>query len=358
MRLSRPDAVWFAAIAVVLLLIVLLRAILLPFVVGMALAYLLDPLVNRLERFGMNRLAAALGIVSFYLIVLGALIFVAVPILVGEFAVFVEGIPGDITRLQSLMLDPMRPWLGKIVADGLDDVQKSTGELATLGAGWVTASLRSLWSSGPALISILSVLVVAPIVAIYLIHDWKRLIWALDGSIPAAHRKTVRALFREIDDTISGFVRGQSLVCLILALYYATALTLCGLRHGFIIGLTTGLVSFIPYLGSLTGLLLSLIVAIADFGPHWTPILLIAGIFLIGQSLSDYVLSPYFVGRRVNLNPVLLMFALFAFGYLFGFVGLLIAVPLAATIGVFVRVAVREYAPALSDAPSIAPNSD
>jgi len=351
MRMTRPDALLIVAIAVVLALLVLLRAILLPFVVGMALAYLLDPFVSRLERMGVNRLAAALGIVGLYLLGFGVLILIAVPVLVGELSVFVDGLPRYVARLQALMLDPMRPWLGKIVADGLGDAEKSTGQLATLGAAWISDSVRSLLSGGQALISIVSVLIVTPIVAVYLIHDWKQMIAALDDRLPEAHRDTVRALFREIDDTISGFVRGQSLICLILALYYAAALTLFGLRHGVIIGLITGVVSFIPYLGSLTGLLLSLCVAIAESGLHWTPILLIAGIFLVGQSLSDYVLSPYFIGRRVNLNPVWLMFALFAFGYLFGFVGLLVAVPIAATIGVLIRFAAREYTSIASDLP-------
>ncbi|SEF01705.1 Predicted PurR-regulated permease PerM [Rhizobiales bacterium GAS188] len=357
MRVTRPDALWIVAIAVVLAVLVLLHEILLPFVAGMALAYLLDPLVNRLERIGINRLAAALAIIALYLVGFGILVLFAAPILVGELGIFIENIPVYITRLQTLIINPNRPWMGKIVAEGLSDAEKSTGELTTLGAGWLTASLRSLWSDGRALFSIFSFLVVTPIVAIYLIYDWKRMISALDNSIPPAHRDTVRALFREIDDRVSGFVRGQSLICLILAFFYAGALTLTGLRHGLIIGLASGVIGFIPYLGSLTGLLLSICVAIAQFGTQWTPVLIVVGIFLVGQSLADYVLSPYFVGRRVNLNPVWLMFALFAFGYLFGFVGLLIAVPLAAAIGVLIRFAMREYFPIPSDIPPNAPQA-
>jgi predicted PurR-regulated permease PerM len=184
---------------------------------------------------------------------------------------------------------------------------------------------------------------VTPIVAFYLIYDWNKMMAVIDNWVPPAKRNTVRALACEIDDTIRGFVIGQGALCLILALFYAAALSLIGLKHGILIGIATGLLSFVPYLGSLTGLVISTCVAIAQFWPNWSVIWIVPAIFFVGQSLSDYVLSPYFVGRRVNLNPVWIIFALFAFGYLFGFVGLLIAVPLAAAIGVLTRFALRRY---------------
>ncbi|MBV9532207.1 MAG: AI-2E family transporter, partial [Bradyrhizobium sp.] len=177
----------------------------------------------------------------------------------------------------------------------------------------------------------------------YLLYDWDRMIAAIDHWVPPAQRETVRALAREVDKTISGFVRGQSTLCLVLAAYYAAALRLIGLDHGILIGVGAGLISFIPYLGLLSGLVISTCIAIAQFWPDWTPIWLVPVIFLFGQSLSDYVLSPYLVGRRVHLSPVWVMFALFAFGYLFGFVGLLIAVPAASAIGVLFRFAMRTY---------------
>ena len=159
----------------------------------------------------------------------------------------------------------------------------------------------------------------------------------------------MRSLAREVDDTIGGFVRGQSALCLVLAVYYAAALWLTGLNHGTVIGFVAGLISFIPYVGSLSGLLISTCVAIAQYWPTWTPILLVLAIFFVGQSLADYVLAPYLVGRRVHLNPVWVMFALFAFGYLFSFIGLLIAVPVAAAIGVLTPFALRRvlYKPVL-----------
>jgi predicted PurR-regulated permease PerM len=166
---------------------------------------------------------------------------------------------------------------------------------------------------------------------------------AIDNWVPPVHRETVRMLASEIDDTIRGFVRGQSFLCLVLAVFYASALSLIGLKHGLLIGITSGLLGFIPYLGSLAGLAISMCVAIAQFWPDWTMVLFVLAVFFVGQSLADYVLAPYLVGRNVHLNPVWMIFALFAFGYLFGFVGLLIAVPLAAAIGVLMRFALRQY---------------
>jgi len=165
---------------------------------------------------------------------------------------------------------------------------------------------------------------------------------AIDNWVPPARRETVRALASEIDGNIRGFVRGQSLLCLVLAAFYASALWLIGLNHGVLIGTAAGLLSFIPYLGALLGLAISMCIAIAQFWPDWTAALLVLAIFFVGQSLADYVLAPYLVGRRVHLNPVWILFALFAFGYLFGFVGLLIA-PFAAAIGVLMRFALGQY---------------
>jgi predicted PurR-regulated permease PerM len=150
-------------------------------------------------------------------------------------------------------------------------------------------------------------------------------------------------LASEIDETVRGFVRGQSLLCLILSAFYALALSLIGLNHGALIGIAAGLVSFIPYLGALSGLVVSMCVAIAQFWPAWTVPFLVLAVFFVGQSLADYVLAPYLIGRRVGLHPLWMLFALFAFGYLFGFVGLLVAGPLAAAIGVLIRFALRHY---------------
>jgi predicted PurR-regulated permease PerM len=341
--MNRPIVFWIAMLAALVAAVALLREVLLPFVAGMVLAYLLDPLATRLERLGMNRLLATLVIVGSAVVVIVALLVLTVPVIVRELVYFIENFPLYVRRLRELATDPSHPWLSKLVGEGLAHSERSIGELTTIASEWLGSVLRSIWSGGQALISLLSLALVTPIVACYLVYGWEKMIATVDNLVPPARRETVRALAREIDDTIGGFVRGQSLLCLVLALFYATALWLIGLRHGLLIGFSAGLISFIPYLGALLGLLVATCVAIAQFWPSWTAILLVPVIFFVGQSLGDYVLSPYLVGRRVHLNAVWVMFALFAFGYLFGFVGLLIAVPLAAAIGVLLRFALRQY---------------
>ncbi len=343
MSTSRPILFWIATFAATAAVVILLHQVLLPFVAGMVLAYLLDPLANRIERLGVNRAVATLAIIAFAVALITVMIILTMPVVVRELSHFAERFPVYVRRLHTLATDPDRPWLSKIVGEGLGETERSIGELTKFASGWLDSILRSAWSGGRALISILSIGIVTPIVACYLLYDWNKMIATVDNWIPPAHRETVRALAREIDKTISGFVRGQSTLCFVLAVYYAVALRLVGLEHGILIGIAAGLISFIPYLGSLSGLAVSTCIAIAQFSPDWTPILLVPAVFVIGQSLADYVLAPYLVGRRVHLNPVWVMFALFAFGYLFGFIGLLIAVPLASAIGVLTRFAFRTY---------------
>jgi predicted PurR-regulated permease PerM len=343
MALQRQVAFWVAALAVVVAVLWLLSDILLPFVAGMVLAYLLDPVARRAERLGISRAVSALVMVTVFIVVLVVVGMLVAPILSDQVAAFLDNLPRYLTRLQSIVTDPSRPWLAKIFGARLPGGDKSAGGLVAQSSGWITAFLASLWSGGRALFSVLSLLIITPIVAFYLLCDWNRLVATADRWIPLPHRSTVRGLAREIDDAISGFLRGQAVVCLALAVFYAAGLTLTGLNFGFLIGLMAGFLSFIPYFGALTGFLVAVVVAIAQFWPNWTAILLVIGVFLIGQVLEGYVLSPKLVGARIGLHPVWLMFALIAFGYLLGFVGLLIAIPLAAAIGVLLRFGLRKY---------------
>lgn len=333
---------WLAVLVLVVLALWLLSEILLPFVAGLTIAYLLTPLTDRLERLGVNRLAAAFIIIAVVVLALVYLILLVAPIVGTQLTSFIDSMPGYVTTLQALLGDPSRPWLQKLLGAGFS-ADKSIGDLVTQGVGWLTAFLRSLWSGGRALVSIFSLVVVTPVVAFYLIYDWHRMIRSVDSWIPIQHRDTVRELAREVDAAISGFLRGQTGVCLILGSFYAVALTLTGLNFGLLIGLISGLITFIPYVGSMTGLVLSLGVAVAQFWPAYGSILVVLGIFLVGQFVEGNVLAPKLVGESVGIHPVWLIFALLAFGYLFGFVGLLVAVPLVATIGVLTRFALRHY---------------
>ena len=343
MRLERQVTFWVAVLVVLIAALWLLSDILMPFVAGMALAYLFDPLARRMVRLGVGRTAAALIIIALFVVAFVLLVILIVPLLGAELSAFIERIPGYVSRLQALVTDPNRPWLSKIVGERLPEASKSASTLVAQGATWLAAFVASLWSGGKALISLFSLLVITPVVAFYLLCNWDRMIEAIDGAVPLPHRETVRGLAREMDQAIAAFVRGQAGVCLILGTFYAAGLMLVGLNFGFLIGFVAGLLGFIPYVGSLTGLLVAVAVAVAQFWPEWMPIVVVAGIFIVGQALEGNVLMPKLVGEKVGLHPVWLMFSLLAFGYLFGFAWLMVAVPLAAAVGVLVRFALRQY---------------
>lgn len=342
MTFQQQVTFWLLALVVFIVLLWLLSEILLPFIAGLAIAYLLKPLADRLERMGVNRLAAALLIITLVVLALVYLILLVAPILGGQLYSFIASVPGYVSKLQGLLSDPSRPWVQKLVGVGFN-ADKSIGDLVTQGVGWITTFLQSLWSGGRALVSLFSLVVITPVVAFYLIYDWHRMVATVDGWIPVEHRETVRELAREIDAAIAGFVRGQTAVCVILGSFYAVALSVSGLNFGLLIGLISGLITFVPYVGSMTGLVLSLGVAVAQFWPDYASIATVLAIFLFGQFVEGNVLAPKLVGESVGLHPVWVIFALLAFGYLFGFVGLLVAVPLAATIGVVARFALRRY---------------
>ena len=340
---GRQMTFWVVTFVVLVAAIWLLHEILLPFVAGMALAYLFNPLANRLEGLGVNRLIASLVIIGLFVLSFILLLLLIVPILVGQLGAFIENLPGYVSKLQGLLGDPSRPWVRKVLGDTLTNTDASLGDLVSQGAGWLTTFMKSLWSGGQALISIFSLIVVTPIVAFYVLNDWDRMLARVDGSVPRPHRETVRHLAREIDVAIAAFVRGQTGVCLILGSFYAVGLTLTGLNFGLLIGLVSGLITFIPYVGSMTGLVLATGVAVAQFWPEWAPIFAVVAIFFVGQFLEGYIIAPKLVGESIGVHPVWLMFALFAFAYLFGFVGMLLAVPLAAALGVIVRFGLRRY---------------
>lgn len=343
MTFQRQVLFWVGALLLLVFAMWVVREVLLPFVAGMVLAYFLNPVADRLERLGISRMVASLIMIAVVILscVLLALLFL--PILGTQISAFVQGLPNAVTRLQTVLTDETREWLTKIVGDRLPDLNKSLGDIVTEGAKWTVTFLASLWAGGQALFSIVSLIVIAPVIAFYVLYDWHKMIAKVDGWVPPKNRETVRELAREMDRAVAGFVRGQAGVGLLLGAFYAVALTLAGLNFGFLIGMISGLISFIPYVGSLTGLLLASVVAIAQFWPEWKWILLIMMIFFSGQFIEGYILQPKLVGESVGLHPVWLMFALFAFGYLFGFVGLLLAVPLAAAIGVLLRFGLGQY---------------
>lgn len=341
--LQRQMTFWLAALAIFVLLLWLLADILLPFVAGLAIAYFLAPLTDRLERMGVNRMVAALGIITLVVLAIVLVLLLILPLLGGQLGALIQNIPTYVTKLRSLVSDPGIPWLNKLFGSAGLGSDKGISDLVTQGAGWITTFLTGLWSGGRAIVSLFSLIVVTPVVAFYLLYDWHRMVSTVDGWIPVRQRDTVHQLVYETDSAIAGFVRGQAAVCLILGTFYAVALTLTGLNFGLLIGMISGLITFIPYVGSMTGLVLSVGVAVAQFWPDYSWIVVVIAIFFIGQFVEGNVLSPKLVGESAGLHPVWVIFALLAFGYLFGFVGLLVAVPVSATIGVLVRFALRRY---------------
>jgi predicted PurR-regulated permease PerM len=332
---------WIVALVVLALLLWLLSEVLLPFVAGLALAYLQTPLADRLERRGVNRTVAALMIVGGVVLVLILLGLLLVPILLTQAVALVSAIPTTVTHVQAVLSESGPPWLRNMLASG--DAGKTMTEVLAQGAGYMATLMHSLWAGGKALASFVSVLVIMPVVTFYLICDWHPMVAILDSWVPPHSRETVRGLVREIDAAISGFLVGQAGVCLIIGIYYAVALSLIGLKFGLLIGLTAGVLTFMPYIGSMAGLLIGTTVAVGQFWPQWIPIAGVVGIFLVGEFVEGNVLGPKLVGDRVGLHPVWLIFAMFAFGYLLGIVGLLIAVPLAAAIAVLFRFGLARY---------------
>ena len=343
MRIERQIVFWVAALLVLGGLLWLLHHILLPFVAGAALAYLLDPLASRLTRHGVSRLVAALAILGGFVLVLAGLFVLIAPVLAAQFSAFIEHVPTYLHRLQSLVTESSQAWLKAIIGSTYVGGGESFSVLVNKSIGYLTDMLPSLLTKGEALLSVFSLLVITPVVTFYLLCDWTRVVATFDNLIPLRQRDTVRGLMREINKALSGYLHGQLTVCVILGAYYAIGLTLAGLSFGALIGASCGFLTFIPYVGSLTALVVSFGVAMAQFFPDWTRILIVVGVVLFGQFLEGNVLSPKLVGESVGLHPVWLIFALLAFGYLFGFVGLLLAVPLAATAGVLTRFALSRY---------------
>jgi predicted PurR-regulated permease PerM len=343
MTLQRQLAFWIAAFATLILVLWLLSDILLPFLAGLVLAYFLDPVADAFERMGLSRLTSSLIILIFAILGFTLLLLLIIPVLGDQVAKFANNLPSLVAAITETFNTAAPQWLKDMLARSGTNVPASISEIASRAAGWTAAVLASIWSGGLALFNVISLLVVTPIVAFYILLDWDRMVAKVDGWLPREHVETIRDLARQIDRAMAGFVRGQGTVCLALGLFYAIGLSVVGLNFGLLIGLGAGFLSFVPYVGSIIGGILAIGTGLLQFWPDWVPVAVVAGIFALGQFLEGNFLSPKLVGDRVGLHPVWLMFALFAFGYIFGFVGLLLAVPLAAAAGVLVRFALAQY---------------
>lgn len=334
---------WVGLGLVFLLFLFLIRSILLPFVLGMMIAYFLDPAADWLEKKKFSREGATgLLIVGFFSLLVVALLALS-PMLLNQFQGLMQSLPEYMGELRKY-LDPIVSDVWKKYGSGntVEDAKAAATNLSGPLLGVAKNVVAGLFTSGMAFFNTIAMLVLTPVVAFYLLRDYDHMVMHVDRLLPRDHAQTIREQVRLMDDTISGYLRGQVNVCLILSVFYAVALSASGLKYGFLIGIVTGLISFIPYVGALSSFAVTMLVAVFQFDEIWR-VLLVMGIFGIGQFLEGNVLVPKLVGSKVGLHPAWVIFGMLAGGALFGFVGILLAVPLSAIIGVLVRFAVAQY---------------
>lgn len=333
---------WAIAAAVVLLFVYVFSSAVTPFLAGMAIAYFLDPLADRLERLGASRLVAT-AVIS--LLALGAAVgagLLVIPLLIDQTGQLIRSAPDTIAAAQDIIEQIGRRYAPTAFDEG-GIVAQAFASLEERVQAWSLSLLEQVFSGGLALIDFLSIAVITPVVAFYMLLDWDRMVDEIDHWLPRHAAPVIRRLAGDVDRVLAGFVRGQFAVMLILGGFYAVALLALGLRFGVVVGLFAGLVSFIPFVGSILGGALSIGIALVQFWHEPVWILAVAAVFLIGQAVEGNYLTPKLVGSSVGLHPVWLMFALAAFGSILGFVGLLIAVPMAAVIGVLARFGLERY---------------
>ena len=344
---------WAAAGATLFFLLWLFEAVLLPFVMAIVVGYLLDPVTNKLERIGLKRASAVSVILITAIVTIVVVLTIFAPMVVRQISDFIKALPDLVNRAQdlvaSLAAQFSHGWgsalLAKVGLNGssVSDFKGYTTDITNKGVAWMAGLANSLLSRGAALLDLFSLLIITPVVGFYILLDWPQMVATIDGLVPPRNRDTVRAIARDIDLALAGFIRGQSLVCLFLAVWYGIGLTLIGVNFGLLIGIIGGVLSFVPYVGSLVVLVLALLVAVVQGWPSWHLPAFALAVVLIGQFLEGNVLSPKLVGDKVGLHPVWIIFALFGFSSVGGFTGLIVAVPVASAIGVLLRFATRRY---------------
>ncbi len=329
---------WGIAAAIFLAVLWVLGDVIMPFLVGAAIAYFLDPFADRLEALGLSRVLSVVLITILGLLIFIAMTLLVVPTLTSQATALIESAPELSRKLQNFVNQQFPD-----IADAESALRKSLIGIGDTIKERGGEMLQTLLGSVSSLINVAVLFVIVPVVAFYLLLDWDRMIARIDELLPREHAPVIRHLSREIDKTMAGFIRGMGTVCLILGTYYAVALMAVGLQFGLVVGAIAGLVTFIPYVGALVGGVLAIGLALFQFWGDWVSIGMVAGIFVIGQIVEGNFLTPKLVGNSVGLHPVWLIFALSVFGTLFGFVGMLVAVPVAAAIGVLIRFAVGHY---------------
>ena len=343
MRVERQVLFWLIALLAVVLALLALKDVLLPFLIGIVIAYALNPLADRMSRLGVNRTVASALIVAALVVVIVLMLVFLVPLLANQLQQMGLSLPGELERLRDVIEGWARNRLGDRFPDFKAALDRAVADFSGNWSGVAGTIAKSVWSQGLALVNFLSLLLITPLVVFYLLVDWHPMLERIETWLPRDHKATLTRLAGEINDAISAFIRGQGLVCLALGCIYAVGLTIVGLKYGLLIGLATGLLSFVPFVGWALGLLTAATLAVLQFWPDTVPLLKVLGVFALGQVIDAAFLSPKIVGSKIGLHPVWLIAALFVFSYLFGFAGVLVAVPVAAAIAVLVRFALEVY---------------
>ncbi|MBD8491496.1 AI-2E family transporter [Pseudomonas syringae] len=329
---------WIGGAVLLLVFLGLLHTILMPFLVALLLAYMGDPLVDRLERLGLSRTLGVVAVFGLFTLVLMALLLVLVPMLFRQLMRLYELAPQILDWLQHTAM----PWAQ--AKFGLSDGFWRFDKLKTALSGHigeagdvVSLVLSQATASGLALIGWLTNLVLIPVVCFYLLRDWDVMMARIHGLLPRQREARIVSLAGECHEVLGAFIRGQLLVMVALGVIYAAGLMLVGLELGLLIGVIAGLAAIVPYMGFVIGIGAALIAGLFQFGGDLYPMLGIVAVFMVGQALEGMVLTPLLVGDRIGLHPVAVIFAILAGGELFGFTGILLALPVAAVIMVLLR---------------------
>ena len=333
---------WLGVLLLVIVVLGLVQAILMPFAAGFAIAYILAPGVTRLERWGVRRNLASLCVLALFLLGLASILVILVPLIQGQIVQLITRVPNLVRALQDQLGQLILLLQEHLPAEDVSKVRDLLSAKLAEALTWLAGLVQGMITSSLAILNILSLVVVTPIVTFFLLRDWERMVAQIDSYLPRQSLETVRGQARLVSDTLVGFVHGQALICLILAIYYGVALTVAGLASGIALGLLIGVLGIIPILGVTTGFILSVGLAASQYGTA-SAILTVCGIFVVGQLAEANILTPKLLGDRVHLHPVWVIFALLAGGTLYGFVGVLVAVPAAAVIGVLARFALASY---------------
>lgn len=334
---------WLLVFAGLVALLWLFNPVLFPFFAGIIIAYFLEPAVTSLEKRGVRRWLGALTVLSIFLIVVVSIFSLLWPMLNAQIGALVYALPEYISQIRGHYLPWVQNWLSRFSPEDMANIRNAATQSTGEAVGLVGRTLKSILSGGSALIDAVALFVLTPITAFYVLRDWTKMTKVIDELIPRSQYAAIREQMTEIDQTLSGFLRGQAFVCLILGFYYSVALALSGLQYGATVGIIAGVLTIIPYVGTIFGWVTSLILAFAQFSGDWVHIGAIIAIFIVGNIIETYVLSPRLVGSRVKLHTVWVLFALVAGAELMGFTGILIAVPCAAVLGVLVRFGAKLY---------------